>query len=148
MIRLSFIGKHKIAIGVLTVSVVLGAIALRFWSFRQGMEHCESHVEATVPGPGAYDAKVVEEGCDGIVGSDTMSIVLSSRVRRKDSAVFVYSRKTGDPSRSRQDVSPTVTWLDKDTVEISIDMVASIQTQLGEVDGVKVRYRVGAVEYK
>lgn len=144
--RLAVSGKGAAAIAI--GAVLLLGIAVRVWLFPRGMEACEIHVAQTVPGPGAHDIKVLEESCDGIVGSDTMSVVLISRTRQKDEKVFVYGRKGADPRLSRQDVPPTVVWLGKDEVEVSIDRVSYIRTKVEQADGVKVRYRIGAVEYK
>jgi hypothetical protein len=146
--RLAILGKYKVVTIAFATAFVLGVIAVRVWLFPQGMEACATQVSQTVPGPGIYDIKVLEEACDGIAGSDTMSVVLSSHSLAKDRAVFVYERKNADPRLSRQDVPPTVTWLDKDEVEVSIDMVSYIRTTLDQADGVKIHYSIGAVEYK
>jgi len=145
----AFVSKHKMALAFFISALVLGGVALRFWLFSPGMVHCETQVASTASGPGIYDAKILEEDCDGIVNSVTMSVVLSSRARGKDRTVFVYDRKGPDPALpNRQDVPPTVTWLSKDSIEISIDMVEEVEKRVDQADGVKIGYRIGAVEYK
>ena len=146
--RLAVFRKYRVATIAFVTACVLGVVAVRAWLFPPGMEACATQVAQTVPGPGTYDIKVIEEGCDGIAGSDTMSVVLSSRTRKNDREVFVYGRKNADPRLSREDVPPKVTWLGKNEVEVSIDMVSYIRTKLDQAEGVKIHYRIGAVEYK
>jgi hypothetical protein len=128
------------------IALVLGAVAFGTWLLPRGTEPCFTQVVQRIPGPGMYDVAVSETGCDGIVGSDTMSVDLVSHVGKKRVTIFQYKRKNADPDLFRQDVPPTVTWLAENRLDISIDMISSLDKLIGEKDGVKINYHIGAVE--
>ena len=146
---LKYFVNHKMVSGLcaLAILAVCGTIFVYARYFRNSV-YCQSLVDQLVPGSGDYDIRVIEKGCEGWGGSDTMSIVLSPKKWGLNRTVFVYGRMSYDPRFKRKDVSPSVTWISNNEVQISIDMVSYISTQINQVDGIKFTYSVGAIEYK
>jgi hypothetical protein len=139
--------KIRIVLVIASLMLTVGGTALVYYTLIRPMVYCESRVDQLVAGPSNYDVKVVETGCNGIAGSDTMSVMLSSKSDRKDIVIFEYGRQNADPSINRDDVGPTIKW-DGNSIHISIDMVSYIKKQLKEVGGINISYEIGAVVYK
>lgn len=140
--------KHKIALLTLALMLILGGLALHIFAPVPGMESCAVHGLGHVPGPGGYDANVMEEGCDGISGSDTISVVLTSRKTSHSVTVFAYGLEVTDATLSNKNVYPVVTWSAKDRLRISVRAISYVNKKLGEADGVKIDYDIGSIEYK
>jgi hypothetical protein len=59
-----------------------------------------------------------------------------------DTKVFVYNPDLG-PSVT----DPVVVWLNANELEIAVDSVSHIRSQLAEARGVKITYRIGSVTH-
>ena len=138
--------RTGMTLSAVALLLVVGGSAYAFHKLFYPLEYCESRIDQLIPGPSKYDVKVIEEGCDGIGGSDTMSVVLSLKSQKKEVAVFEYGRKNVDPAINRKDLGPTVKW-DNDNLRISIDMILDIKKQIREFDGIKINYDIGHVVY-
>jgi hypothetical protein len=116
------------------------AVSSTEWRKHQG---CSSHVEHTLRGPADRDVQIVEDVCD----LDIEYVYLQSRDLRRRWLIFSYERMGGSPMFRREDVAPTVTWLDRRRLLIEIDVVSHIFERRAIVGGIDVQYRVGHEVY-
>jgi hypothetical protein len=143
------LGKRKVVLVFLSAAVLLAMGALGAWfALLRGLEHCESYVEQRIPGPNGYEIRVLQETCEGLSSTDTEIVILSSNSGWRKWTLFVYGRKVADPGLNRQDVGPTITWTSDTEIKIAIDIVTEVSTKVERVDGIKINYDIGAVEYR
>ena len=87
--------------------------------------------------PREADYATVEDAvCDNLGGSDVVTV--SVHTNSSDSPIFVYS-----PSSFSGPID--VRWLNQNIIEISIERVQLIQKQLHDVNGLTIRYHIGAI---
>ncbi len=127
----------------LFVPLVLGAGGLAAGRWWQAQTARYRNVERIVRGPADRDAQIVDEICD-------VSIEYVY-VQRRESAdrqlVFSYYPMAASPMLQREDVPPTVTWLDAGHLRIAIDVVSQVLERHERVEGIAVQYRIGREIY-
>ncbi len=147
----TLIRRHKIAAivaGIVAISCALLALFVLQLATIPGMESCVAQTLQRVQGPGPYDAYVVEKGCDGIVGSDTVYVELAPREGGKRHTILSYERVTSSTALRTQDTYPRVRWLGKSRLRVSVDAASEIEQKRNKVDGIAVEYQIGSVQFK
>lgn len=125
--------RKRGVIFILGLVVALGG--LYFLHVLSVTSSCHSD-EHRVLSPGGTDYVAIQEVvCDNLGGSD--AITLSVRTENGDTPVFVFN-----PSSFSGPV--TVTWFDAHTIDVTVERVQLIETQLSEAKGITVRYHIGA----
>jgi hypothetical protein len=104
---------------------------------------CYDNLEQTVTGPADLDVQVIDELCDSEM---ELVYVTSSRSGRRV-LIFSYYRTPPSPMIRREDVPPTIRWLDSTHLLVSIDVVDQVTRQRYDVEGVQVGYRIGRILY-
>jgi hypothetical protein len=134
---------------VLLLAALCAAIAVAGWRYlRSGLESCATVTVAVIPGPGSFNAKVIETGCWGIVGDATVGVVLSPRNTGRDVAVLKYGLDETSRNLSLRGAMPEVTWLGRDRLKIALKAAGSIDKKIAAADGVRIEYDVGVVEFR
>jgi hypothetical protein len=121
---------------------VLAGAAWAVWAVRSRHD-CFNHVEQVIRGAAGYDVQTVEEVCD----VDTELIYLVPRDSEQRRLIFSYVRMGVSPMFRREDVAPTIRWLDRTHLLIEIDLVEQILERQDMVQGIHVQYRIGRVLY-
>ena len=140
--------RHK-WIGI--VGGLFGAIAIIFiyiFNTSKPMMSCQIVKIGSAYGPKDHDASVEEELCDGIGGSDTVYIYLSSKYNSEKWLVFSYGRLAVSPNSNRKDVPPKVIWSKNGDLNIEIDAVNFVITKKNKVNGTYVNYGPFVTIYK
>jgi hypothetical protein len=81
--------------------------------------------------------------CDVMGGNSAIYVYIhkSDESENKDALVFRYFDKPGvNP--------PKIEWINKDSVRISVGKVSQITKQLNEINGIKITYEIGSVDYQ
>ena len=105
---------------------------------------CAHDIRTISPQQGKFDAVVEEECCSGFGGWCEVAIKLRWRAGwGLDTKIFVYDPDLG-PGGTHD---PVVTWLSANELEIDVDSVSHIHSQLGQARGVKITYRIGSVKH-
>ena len=144
----SFIQKHKLAIIIASVGVTLCLFAVPYFIVAPKMESCTARTLRKLAGPGAYSIVVVEKGCDGVVGSDTVDVELIASPDGRAQTVFLYGREVSDAKIEVSETYPQVMWESASRLKISVKTVSYIEKRVSEMDGVQIEYNIGSIEYK
>ena len=97
----------------------------------------------TSPERGNFRAVYISKFCVG----DYMDLVVLRRIdgRGPDTTVFVYE-PTDEPGPEGRFHRPVLVWLSPNELEISLDRVCHIFSQIREWNGVRITYRIGSVD--
>ncbi len=130
-----------ISLTVMMLLVILLYFILKIWV----SSSCVYDSRTISPTRGDYDA-VVEDKCCGLIGSSCeMRVKLHRRTGwGLDTKIFVYGPYSGGSGESWSH-EPVVVWLSANELEITVDRLDQIDTQLKEAHGVKITYRIGFV---
>lgn len=148
---LTLIRRHKIAavaVGVVAVLCALVAVFVVQLATAPGMESCATQTLRRVRGPGPYDAYVVEKGCYGIVGSDTIYVELANRAKGGRRIAFSYEVAGASGTLPARELDPKISWHGPSRLRVSVDVVSSISKKRNDVAGVAIEYHIGSVEFK
>jgi hypothetical protein len=132
----------RIGLVVFALLTLAAAAAVGRAGFR-GQERCSSQVEQTVTGLADRDVLIVDEVCD----TEIERVYLQTRDSRRRWLIFSYERMGPSPMLQREDVPPTVTWLDSRHLRIDIDVVSQVFERREVVEGIHVQYRIGREMY-
>ena len=128
---------------ILFLLLVLGAGALAAGRWWRTQTACFRNVEQIVRGPADRDAQIVDEVCD----VEIEYVYLHRRRSDDRQLLFSYARMAGSPMLQREDVPPTVSWLDAGHLRIAIDVVSQVLERHETVEGIEVEYRIGREMY-
>lgn len=126
---------RKYLLNIWTPVVILIALNLYVWAQLHIHPCGYSDIRTISPKQGNLDAVLQRECCDRGV---TEKIVL--RRWLFDTEIFVYEPAGSDPNKT------VLVWLNPTELEITVDRVSHIYSQLAEVRGVKVTYHIGSVD--
>ena len=137
-------GRHRhlllfLLLSCLSVTVFLIPHLLLWWYVHSGCWHGTSTFSSR---EGNFDAILDEECCSGCTETVTL--------RRKwgfNTKIFVYSETDAyEPPGTPWTHNPVIVWLSPNELEIAVDRIGHIYTQLTEARGVRIIYRIGSVD--
>jgi len=136
-----FLIAMSIMVATVTILVVIAVVTLEWRS-------CDTFGRTTVWNQGDIEAIIEEKVCGIIGGWCSVTVKLHKKKGFGfDTVVFDYSPAYSSPSLGKPWThEPFVAWLDANELEIAVDRVSSVGTQLKEARGVKIRYHIGSVE--
>jgi hypothetical protein len=123
------------------MSAVIIVMVLYFLMWMHANSDCGYSSRTISPKQGTFDVVVEGECCDwGCI--DTV------KLRRRDgwgsdTKIFVYNPNLGPDGTH----DPVVVWLSPNELEIAVDSVSHIHSQLGQARGVRITYRIGSVDH-
>jgi hypothetical protein len=118
------------------VIMVIVNLILWFHSYLHLENNCGySDLRAISPKQGNLEAVVQRECCDR---GCTERVVLRSG--QLDTKVFVYELGSHGPDM------PVIVWVSPEELNITVDRISHIYSQLREANGVKITYQVGSVD--
>ena len=128
------------------IIVALLAMLLYFLLWYLVNYDCEYERQTISPKQGDFDALVEEKWC-GLIGSwCEVAVKLHRRTGwGLDTKIFVYYPASMDPGKSWTH-DPVLAWLSANELEIAVDRLDEIHTQLAESHGVKIKYQIGFVD--
>lgn len=133
---------------IVGVILAVSAVVATYWILVRRMQSCMTDTVQRIAGNGLYDVHVTEEGCDGIVGSDTVYVQFISRKTGTKRTVFSYGREAANGKIPLRDTYPRLTWKSKSRLQVSVASVSYIDKKLSRVDGIQIEYHIGEVKYK
>jgi len=89
---------------------------------------------------------LIEEGCSGFSNGADIALALSQPGGPKK-IFFKFDDASWDADYNGQ-TTPSVKWISRDHLEVSIGAVAAILKKLDRIDGVHITYKIGHVLYK
>jgi hypothetical protein len=127
-----------------SVAVLVAAVVLAWnWLHRHPFIECEDQESVVADDNPAYQVVLVTRLCNGIAGSDDVSVMLLD-----DSGKRVPILQYGAAYSFVQDASqatPVFEWKSDTTLAISIEKVAYITTRVAHAGDVLIETRIGSV---
>jgi hypothetical protein len=114
--------------------IVLGGLYLLHASMIAAS--CSSDARRIISPGGKDYAIVVDTACDNLGGSDVVTLFVHTS--SGDSPIFVF-----DPSSFSAPI--VVRWINTATIDVTVDRVQLVQKQIYDLNGISIRYHIGAV---
>lgn len=133
----------RLSMIIVALLAMLSAILIVAIIFIFPNASCEYSSRTISPKQGNFDAVVDGKCCD-------CGCVETIKLHRRsgwglDTKIFVYYPASMGSDKSWTH-DPVAVWLSANELEIDVDRVANIDTQLEEAHGVKIKYRIGLVD--
>lgn len=116
------------------------------WFHAHKFVRCTNSETTVGGGVNGRDLVIVSELCNGIAGSDEVSIELLDPSGAR-TPILQYGAAYSFVKDSSE-ATPVVAWKDKDTVVISVKKVAYLTRQVEQVDSIRVEVAIGEVLMK
>lgn len=87
---------------------------------------------------------LIEEGCSGFSNGADIAIALSKSGGGPKGTFFKFDDASWNADYNGQ-TTPSVKWISRDHLEVSIGAVAAILKKLDRIDGVHITYKIGHV---
>jgi len=113
------------------------------WMYTHPLERCDKWERVLSNDKQNPTVFLIEEGCSGINNGATFSIDVPSREGRRQ-IVFKYTDASWNAAYRNQ-TTPSVEWVSRNNLKISIGAVESVEVKLAKLDDLKISYDIGRV---
>jgi hypothetical protein len=127
----------------LFIFTVCSSFALESTAQTLPLERCDTWEQMLLKDDRGRTVWLIEEACGGFSNGGDFAIALSQRNGKKKT-FFHFEDASWDADYNGQ-TTPSVKWIARDHLEVSIGAVASIFEKLDKVDGVNITYKIGHV---
>jgi hypothetical protein len=107
------------------------------------LERCDTSEHELLKDDQGRTVWLIEEACGGFLNGGDFAIALSQRDGKRKT-FFHFDDASWDADYNGE-TTPSVRWVARDHLEVSIGAVASIIKKLDKVDGVTITYKIGHV---
>ncbi len=140
--------KHSACFGIVVLSIVLASCEDSHSSepppTTQGGVKCDKWEDTLAVDQWQRKVYRIREGCSGMANSLNVSIELESSPGKR-TEVFAFEDGSWNAKYTEQAFVPTVVWVDKNKLSISIGVVGAVYKKIDRVGNIEIAYRIDHV---